>query len=1402
MIRHSRSAAAVSTFAALAVLLLMLAGSRPALSDDTDLLRFNTAKPYVFFILDTSASMTLSPDGKWVHGNGDDPRSKLYQAKQVLYQVFQEVDDIHFGFAYMNQDHAAVAAKHWLYYYDNTLPGNTLPGNWPIAYPQPDPDGPVQYNADGTAVDDVEGDVMTFGPHLDPSANAVTCLLGTCTYATCSAPLKLSTEEEKINRASKLGATGSEVSVIWLTANGKTYRLKVTHPGIKPNTNVNPPLGQDGMNVKLDLDEISSCTLPTVARNFTTNIDLKLWTDFLMFDENAGSVTAPNTDHNGGVDSVAGFWDNKDILDQTTCGSGHPFSGKGWEGNYDGAVTTPVPAGIAGSIDPTFDPHCAVSGLPATCSNLKNTTVFDPLGRPLDRGDLLPLDWRTENKDSFLNRLAPNQADGTPDFRIASYFKNSPDLTTGVLPLVDPGRSPMFGTGPSPLSKMVVDFRCWYQGEGNKCNDEAFNPGGWETLAKAHDSEWGCRRPYLIVISDGGDSCTGENPCADTADLNSKSSVRTWVISYGTNGGSCDKPPLKCMAQNGKGELVCPQNAGDLKTELLKILGQIREETRAFASAAVPSIQTTVDQRVFLTDFTPLNNRSVWDGHMDAYLKPVPAVNPPSDLRPDRNKACTSSSTQGCHLWDAGDVMRLTQVNTTDFIGDAADQRRVYYSVENTTGLYAASRRLLEAPRARVGTVDPDKILWEDLLHGLAISFISGDSASENAARTRATTDLTTTYSVKSATITTTDPVTGKPTTRTIQYLLGDIFHSNPLVVGSPPNTKYFTDDLHSYRDFFRKHELRRKMLVVGGNDGMLHAVDAGIYRTSATGPAQSPATTTNTPANKFDNGSGKELFAYSPRAILPTVRQLAEGTVHQWGVDGTVTVADVFIDPTNTGTPNATKREWRTVVFGGLREGGAGYFALDITQPDIVDTNKVPQPASGGSGPPFLPSCMNGGSQCGPLSFPAALWELTDAVRDASGNPVKLDEDNNEAGNGQPDLGDAWSIANVGRIRLTEGTATVEKYVMVMGGGFDPDNKATPTKGTWLYMVDVETGKVIYKRQLLGAVPSEPAAVDTDQDGFFDRIYVGTTAGKMYRVDLVADSSGVYPALTSKSVRGLDGNIYTVQRVPDALWAPRVIFDANTGLTAGLTRPIFYRPSVIFVPSLGRYALSFGTGDREDLWNTSGVDGRFYVFVDDTEDLSVGTVLDETRFTRLTVTSASTSTQPLLGGSAGGRGWYLVLDPEERLITDPFALAGVSFFSTYQPDVVVTGTKDPLCSKTGTSRIFVVSTVNGNPFLQDSSGNPVRYAVVNDFVTNPFTEDRSLKAASATPGGGSGSGTEICDTATMNQLRTSLMSLFPANCKFGNQTIDIKTVSSKTALFCIAPVPVCTIEKNWREVP
>src|SRR4030095_2266581 len=145
-----------------------------------------------------------------------------------------------------------------------------------------------------------------------------------------------------------------------------------------------------------------------------------------------------------------------------------------------------------------------------------------------------------------------------------------------------------------------------------------------------------------------------------------------------------------------------------LQAQLLKSVGLIREETRAFASAAVPSIQANVDQRVFLTDFTPINNKSVWDGHFDAYLKPVPPVSA-TDPRPDRNKNCTGAAgEQGCHLWDAGE--RILTPGTG--LGTQPDQRRVYYPRETDAGPvtpYIDSRRLLTKPTARNGASDPDK---------------------------------------------------------------------------------------------------------------------------------------------------------------------------------------------------------------------------------------------------------------------------------------------------------------------------------------------------------------------------------------------------------------------------------------------------------------------------------------------------------------------------------------------------------------------------------------------------------------------------------------------------------------------------------------------------------------------
>src|SRR5215211_176457 len=85
---------------------LLLATSRPAWTNDVDLLRFDTGNAYLFIILDTSGSMNLSlgQGGVPLPGDGDAPGSRIYEAKKALYNVLKDVDDVHFGLATYNQD--------------------------------------------------------------------------------------------------------------------------------------------------------------------------------------------------------------------------------------------------------------------------------------------------------------------------------------------------------------------------------------------------------------------------------------------------------------------------------------------------------------------------------------------------------------------------------------------------------------------------------------------------------------------------------------------------------------------------------------------------------------------------------------------------------------------------------------------------------------------------------------------------------------------------------------------------------------------------------------------------------------------------------------------------------------------------------------------------------------------------------------------------------------------------------------------------------------------------------------------------------------------------------------------------------------------------------------------------
>lgn len=132
--------------------------------------------------------------------------------------------------------------------------------------------------------------------------------------------------------------------------------------------------------------------------------------------------------------------------------------------------------------------------------------------------------------------------------------------------------------------------------------------------------------------------------------------------------------------------------------------------------------------------------------------------------------------------------------------------------------------------------------------------------------------------------------------------LLGDVVNSSPVYVGSK-NFRY--DSLSgaagsSYAAFVTAKQSMKKMLMVGSNDGMLHAFDADTL---------------------------EELFAFIPNASFANLANLTMpeyGTAtrpHTYFVDGPLTYGDAYISGA-----------WRRIVVGTMGAGAKTIFAVDVT--------------------------------------------------------------------------------------------------------------------------------------------------------------------------------------------------------------------------------------------------------------------------------------------------------------------------------------------------------------------------------------------------------------------------------------------------------------------------------------
>jgi type IV pilus assembly protein PilY1 len=345
-----------------------------------------------------------------------------------------------------------------------------------------------------------------------------------------------------------------------------------------------------------------------------------------------------------------------------------------------------------------------------------------------------------------------------------------------------------------------------------------------------------------------------------------------------------------------------------------------------------------------------------------------------------------------------------------------------------------------------------------------------------------------------------------------------------------------------AYGQYLQSQGRRDRFLLVGSNDGMLHAVHAGrAIDARERGSALD---------DLYDLGTGQELWAFIPPDLLPKLGLLVRG--HEYLVDGTAMVRDVWVDGLDDNHVDASEGknrgdgvkqpgEFRTLAVITEREGGQRYSALDVTDPYGMLAN-----VAGAAGP--------------------FRWMFPQAC------------DPESARMGQAWMNFAPKPPPIGPVRLQsprEARGWEERWAVFLNGGYSADL----TRGRGLYVLDAWTGQKLWTfgSDTLMPVAAAPALVDVgkaldikaDQDGFFDTVVVGDLGGQVWTFRLFAPGDDTTGTVTN--------------------WYGARTFEIARGQPAHQKTPFFNIASNTLQPETGWLRTYLGTGDRQHLRDTEG---------------------------------------------------------------------------------------------------------------------------------------------------------------------------------------------------------------------
>ncbi|MCP4908678.1 MAG: hypothetical protein GY910_27195 [bacterium] len=697
--------------------------------------------------------------------------------------------------------------------------------------------------------------------------------------------------------------------------------------------------------------------------------------------------------------------------------------------------------------------------------------------------------------------------------------------------------------------------------------------------------------------------------------------VDVYTVGFGTLGPV--NSLLQKTADEGNGLFFSGNQAETLTQALVSSVQDIISKSQGFSAATVPAARTSDGGQLYTTLFQPTSVRPFWPGKLRSYQ-----ISGGGEIL-DQNGACAltdlvdpafcvsgtfKTEALAPPFWNSSKVMpgansRNLKVSLAGVSGQVVQDFDHGVTATDLGGTTALGAYTVYPPSANV-TSDAD-------LDEAVVSFVAGcewgtglvagggDDFQNCTDRTRVE-----------------DGVTQADR-------LGDIYHSNPIVIGPPAS--YISEI--SYAQFAANptYAQRDRVIIAGANDGFLHGFNAGDYQIDTSG---------------YDAGTGIEVFGFMPWGARATISDMAkdDATLHPLNVDGSPSVADVWID-SNTDVDDAKlSTEWKTILVTGLREGGEHYLALDVTDPNA-----------------------NG--------YPGYLWEF----------PLESDTD------WRTYIGQTWSRPVITRVRLERTGGDIEEvWVAIVGFGYDatsdPNNtalySATSTKGRGIMMIDVESGRPIAVRKygvsatgdlstMLYAMPSTPGVLDYDQDGFADVIYIGDLGGNIWKW-VVRDNGTSSP---------------TSSQLYQPNWSFRKFFsDDPTRAASGVhARSFFFAPAATVVNSI--LHLGMGTGERTNLNCSSTLGGctllnRFYV-IKDRDIWDQGTLATIDGRAAPNGELANVTSDEADCPAIQPKGFFIEAVDGEKYVTNSEVFNSFFFTSTFTPDLT------SLCEPAGDSTLY-----------------------------------------------------------------------------------------------------------------